>query len=81
MKKIFSIATSMLIFGIILIGSGTVGYSKVTSARYEINGYTIESNASFLTPVPINYTIGVHLLPHEKMAVHRISTIYYLLRD
>ena len=63
MTKLFAIITSFLAIGVIFVGAGNVmaiNYENVSSNTIGMN-----SNASFIAPMPVNISLPQYLLPHE----------------
>ncbi|MCD6171033.1 MAG: hypothetical protein J7J36_01230 [Thermoplasmata archaeon] len=63
MKKLFAIISAFIAFGVAFAGAGAVqsaSYECVDSSNTGMN-----SNASFLAPIPVNLSMQSYLLPHE----------------
>lgn len=61
--KLFAIAVSLIIAGVIFVGAGNV--ASVDYAYIDSSTMGMESNASFVAPVPVNVSFHEYLLPHE----------------
>jgi len=61
MRKLLATSIAGIIFGVIIAGAGVAGNFDAQAIKFGIsNGYIsigMESNASFLAPIPINYSI------------------------
>jgi len=61
--KVFALLTSFIILGGIFIGAG-----NVAAVKYDlIDSHTVgmNSNISFIAPMPVNVSVPQNLLPHE----------------
>lgn len=65
--------------GIVFIGSGIADTASTPLYEKELPG--MDNNASFLAPVPVNYTLKAYTLPHEiAMREMRANFVYFLLK-
>ncbi|HEC82369.1 MAG TPA: hypothetical protein ENI53_00590 [Thermoplasmatales archaeon] len=61
--KMFALLTAFMSVGVIFMGCITTGYSEIPGyKKVDVNP---NGNVSFLTPVPINYTLVQVSAPHE----------------
>lgn len=75
MKKLFAIFTAVITFGVIFIGTTITGE---IAPGYDKGCILVEGNASFLTPIPINYTL-IKIVPTHEIYIGsaKFSQIIY----
>ena len=78
MKRIFAIVTAGIVFGVIMAGAGIAGNFDSRLIKFmECKGYVapaMESNASFLAPMPVNYSVIPVYIPMCKHdSIHDID--------
>ena len=61
--KLFALTTSLLVIGVIFAGAGNV--ASVNLENIDSTTIGMESNASFVAPMPVNASFHEYLLPHE----------------
>jgi hypothetical protein len=61
--KLFAIGVSFIVTSVIFMGAGTV--SSINYDWVNDNEIGMESNVSFIAPMPINVSSAAYLLPHE----------------
>jgi len=61
--KIFALMASFIVISVIFMGAGAV--SSVNYEWVKSNGIGMESNVSFIAPMPVNVSSSAYLLPHE----------------
>lgn len=81
MRRLLTVSVAGIVLGVVLAGAGIVGvdYDMVKSAKYYgVVFVGMENNASFLAPMPINYSVMqsyAPYAPHDFLATPRmIST-------
>lgn len=77
MRKLLATFIAGVIFGVIIFGAGIAGNFNAQAIKFGIsNGYIsigMESNASFLAPMPINYSI-IPAIPCKNDSAVRTET-------
>lgn len=63
MKKIFAIISAFIAFEVAFAGAGTV--QSMSYENVDSSSIGMDSNASFLAPMPVNLSMQSYLLPHE----------------
>ena len=61
--KAFALLTSFVVIGVVFVGAGNV--ISVSSDLVTSNTIGMNSNVSFIAPMPVNVSLSENLLPHE----------------